>query len=62
MHIRKLAALAGATAVFVGACSSNSGGATATTAPVAAAAGGLHHRDVLEQLQEERWAKWDGPP
>ena len=59
MHIRKLAALAGAAAVLVGACST---GGTATTAPGSAAAGGgCTVGFSWNNYQEERWAKWDEP-
>ena len=61
MNIRRLAALAGATAVFVGACSSNSGGATAAPASGGAAAGNCTVGMSWNNYQEERWAKWDEP-
>ena len=59
MHVRKLAALAGAAAVLVGACSTGGGG----TASQSAAAGGdgCTIGFSWNNYQEERWAKWDEP-
>jgi D-xylose transport system substrate-binding protein len=63
MNIRRLAASAAVTAVFVGACSSGGGGAT--TAPSAAApsggAAGCKVGVSWNNFKEERWAKWDEP-
>ena len=62
MNIRRLAALAGASAVLVGACSS--GGGAATAAPSAAASAGAAGCKVgvsWNNFKEERWAKWDEP-
>ncbi len=64
MNIRKLAALAGASAVFVGACSSSGGGTASGAAPSAggsAAAGACTVGMSWNNYQEERWAKWDEP-
>ncbi len=61
MNIRRLAALAGATAIFVGACSSNSGGSSAAPASGGAAAGNCTVGMSWNNYQEERWAKWDEP-
>jgi D-xylose transport system substrate-binding protein len=63
MHVRKLAALAGAAAVLVGACST---GTTATPAGSAAASGGGSAAGCKvgvswNNFKEERWAKWDEP-
>ena len=57
MQIRRLVALAGATAVIVGACSTGGG---ATTAP-SGAVGDCTVGVSWNNYQEERWAKWDEP-
>jgi D-xylose transport system substrate-binding protein len=62
MQLRRLAALAGVTAVLVGACSSS-----ATPSPSAEAGGGGGTATGCtvgvswNNYQEERWAKWDEP-
>ena len=61
MNIRRLAAGAAVTAVIVGACSSNSGGASAGAASGGAAAGDCTVGMSWNNYQEERWAKWDEP-
>src|SRR5215204_3995708 len=62
VHIRRLAAIAGATAVLAGACSS---GAPGSQAPSAAASGGATTDCKVgvswNNFKEERWAKWDEP-
>jgi len=57
MQIRRLAALAGATAVIVAACSSGGG----TPAPSGGASGDCTVGVSWNNYQEERWAKWDEP-
>jgi len=59
MQIRRLAALVGAAAVIVGACST--GGGTPTTAPTGPAAADCTVGVSWNNYQEERWAKWDEP-
>ena len=61
MNIRRLAALAGATAVFVGACSSSGGAPRRRRASGGAAAAGCNVGMSWNNYQEERWAKWDEP-
>ena len=65
MNIRRLAALAGITAVFVGACSSSGGGTASAGAASGAAGGGSAAGCTIgvswNNYQEERWAKWDEP-
>jgi D-xylose transport system substrate-binding protein len=62
VNIRRLAAIAGATAVLAGACST---GAPASQAPSAAASGGATTDCKVgvswNNFKEERWAKWDEP-
>jgi D-xylose transport system substrate-binding protein len=61
MNIRRLAALAGVTAVFVGACSSSGGGATTAPSGGGGSAAGCTVGVSWNNYQEERWAKWDEP-
>jgi len=62
MHVRKLAALAGAAAVLVGACSTGGGSSTpAASAGSSASAGGCKVGVSWNNFKEERWAKWDEP-
>ncbi len=61
MNIRRLAALAGVTAIFVGACSSSGGGATTAPSGGGGSAAGCTVGVSWNNYQEERWAKWDEP-